>query len=218
MRSPRRTPKEVDWQAELAARQGGGAGQIEAAGSATASDTSSGRAMPVLWRGVRLLVGAVGLAAVIVGRHHLAGLILIGAWVALWPLDWWAVRRSQRERRRSEGEDLEPTPEERIRNELHLASYDLRWFLINQTERRTYENWLRKTDRALEKVSPEVARRWIRSDGSSDATSQWVTAVELVSRRRRLLELYSEVATPEKLEILKASLPQAPSARAITNS
>ena len=43
-------------------------------------------------------------------------------------------------------------------------------------------------------------------------------AVSLGSRRRRLLELYAEVAPSEEVEFLTSTLPQAPSARAITNS
>ena len=207
--------RDYDWQAELAARSAVADGRADGGRSAAVS-ASFRRVRPALWKLVRPLSLAVGLGVTIVGvgGHHLVGVLLIGLWICLTPLERAAARRRKRERE----QELEPTTEKRVQWELTSVAHGLRSFLGQPPDRATYERWLASATQQLERVSPEVARRWAQPDRGRGYARGTLSDVELESRRRRLLELYAEVAPSQDVEFLTSTLPQAPSARAITNS
>ena len=104
----------------------------------------------------------------------------------------------------------------RIRYELRQAGLELGQMLALPTERAVYERWVETETEQLELIAPNTAVRWAAPDGVR-ATGWAVSERELDARRRRLLELYAAVSSPEQLRELEAIL-QAPSARAITSS
>jgi len=104
----------------------------------------------------------------------------------------------------------------RIRNELRQAGLELRQMLAEPTDRALYERWLKSETDQLELISPNTADRWARPDPETSDT-RIVPDAELDARRRRLLDFYSAVSSPEQLAGLDKMI-QAPNARAITNS
>jgi hypothetical protein len=104
----------------------------------------------------------------------------------------------------------------RIRNELRQAGLELRQMLAEPTERAVYARWLKAETEQLELIAPNTADRWARP-GPEMSDARIVSDAELDARRRRLLDLYSAVSSPEQLAELDVLL-QAPKARAITNS
>lgn len=208
----RRRGKEVDWQAELAA---GPVSPASPGGPASRRSSKWGqRITTILWRAVRPAVGLVAFGATLIGRHHLAGVILIAVWVCLWPIDMLAARRRKRAREAAE----QPSVEQLLQWELRAISRELRWIIDNPPERSIYGSWLDGATHKLQRLSADVAERWARPDLGRRCSGTHVSAAELDARRARLLELYGQVAPPEKLELVRSELTQAPSARAMTSS
>jgi hypothetical protein len=209
----RREPRELDWQAELAARSAAAGSQLDVHTS-RGEGVSARRVKSVLWRLVAPLGFASGLSIVIVRHDGAVSLALFVVFVGLAPFQIVAGRRA----RRAKENQLEPTEEQRVQWELGSVAHQLRLFLDRPPDRVTYERWLHTATTQLKRVSPEVARRWAQPDRGCDSLGETVTNTELASRRERLLQLYSAVAPPEKVELLTETLPQAPNVRAVTSS
>jgi hypothetical protein len=208
-----RKPKEVDWQAELAASSAAHAG-AQAPAAVRGGAGWSRRFPTIFWGLVRPAVALVATAGLVIGRHHLAGVVLGVLWVCLWPLDALAARRRKREREAAES----PTIEQQIQWELRAISRELRWIIDSPPERSIYEAWINGATQKLQRFSPEVAERWGRPDLGRRCSGSQVSDAELSARRGRMLELYAEFAPPDNVELVSSELPHAPSARAITSS
>jgi hypothetical protein len=209
----RREPKEADWQAELAARSAAAGSQLDVVTSAR-EGVSVRRVKSVPWRLPAPLGLASGLSIVIFRHDGGVSLALFAVLVGLAPFQILAGRRAKR----AKDSESKPTEEQRVQCELGGVAHQFRLFLDRPPDRVTYERWLITATTQLKRASPDVARRWAQLDRGHDSLGTTVTYTELASRRERLIQLYAGVAPPEKVMSLTESLPQAPSARAITSS
>jgi hypothetical protein len=209
----RRRPKELDWQAELSARSAAAGSQLDVYAS-RGQGVSVRRVKSVLWRLLAPLGFASGLSIVIVRHDGAVSIALFAVFLGLAPFQIVAGRRAKHAKEK----ELEPTEDQRVQWELGGVAHQLRLFLDRPPDRVTYERWLNTATSQLKRVSPDVARRWAQPDRGWDSLAETVTCAELASRRERLLQLYAEVAPPEKVAFLTESLPQAPRAHSATNS
>jgi hypothetical protein len=215
----RRRPTEVDWQSELRART---AVTEPAAEAVTARRAGN-------WKRIRRIIGLAMVVAVLAlqfsdyaAKHSrdslewlvggflllsVAPLLVGGTLKALWQ-KWNPPLTVFEEEGDVRG---------RIRYELGQAGLELRQMLAEPTERAVYERWLGTETEQLELIAPNTARRWAQPDPGHSSPGGMVSEAELDSRRRRLIDLYSAVSSPQQTTEFERLL-QAPSARAITNS
>jgi hypothetical protein len=163
----------------------------------------------------------VYMGAVIIGRQHPVGVVLIVLTVCLLPFQWAAARREKSHARDDSwvsGREWPPpvplTIEERLEFKLSMLVPDLQWFLRTPVDRATYERWIKSTARRIGELSPEVADRWARPDPVRGPAGDVVSAAELNARRERLLELYAELAPRKSVSRVRADLPPAGGAAA----
>jgi hypothetical protein len=204
IRFPQRRPKETDWHVELAAMSAEKRGHLEVRASGK-HRLDARRVKRYLWAFIPAVAFAAYLCLEIFGGKHNAAVTTALAALNLFGLAFQVAetRRTKRERERA----AEPTPEQLVDWELRSVAHQLRWFLDRPPDRATYERYLSGARGQLQLVSPEVAARWALPDRGRDPRAETVSGVELEDRRRRLLNLYSEVASADEVAFLASTMP-----------
>jgi hypothetical protein len=215
----RRRPKEVDWQDELRERVAAVTEPAAEEGTARRAGRSK-RVRRIL--ALAMMVALVALQFSDYATKHSRDSLewLVGGFLLLTVVPA-LVGQTLRAIHRKWDPPLTVTDDEgdvraRIRSQLRQAGMDLGQMLAEPTERAIYERWLKAETERLDLIAPNTAERWARPD-SETSGSRIVSDAELDARRRRLLDLYSAVSSPEQVTELERLL-QAPSARAITSS
>lgn len=214
-----RRPRETDWQEELKA--GCTARPLEPANPAKRKLRVSPGLIVALDIVVWLIATAAEFWLRLFGHSHtgkaaLSAGVVIALQLPLAVGSW--RRRKARELREQQAHELEESMVGRLDRRLEMIAGELKAFLVNPPRRVVYQHWLQTATNLLDRNSQDAAFDWGQLDVDWNSTAELVSTEELSARRELLLDLYTKVATPEQVAVMRNDLPQAPRARAITSS